>query len=103
MRRPAQTYRASLADVGAQREVKAGAVACYAHEEETGPFEGVGHLEPSCVEGTETETLQQCRHLRLRLGAVAREERIQRRIPAPRRPPRGACGRPRPSCPASLR
>ena len=32
-----------------------------AHQEDAGPFEGVGHLEPSCVEGPHVQALQERR------------------------------------------
>ena len=48
-----------------------------AHQEDAGPFEGVGHLEPSCVEGPHVQALQKRRDACLRLGAVAGEERVQ--------------------------
>lgn len=39
------------ADFGAQGGVEASAVACQAHQNDAGPFEGVGRLGHSCVEG----------------------------------------------------
>src|SRR5438067_11807222 len=75
--RPAQAWRGPSVDVGAQGDVEAGAVACQTHQEDAGPFEGVGHLEPSCVEGPHVQALQKRRDTCLRLGAVAGEEHVQ--------------------------
>ena len=65
---------------GSQGDVEAGAVACHAHQEDAGPFEDVGHLEPSCVEGPHVQALQKRRDGCLRLSAVAGEEHVHRLV-----------------------
>jgi hypothetical protein len=61
-------------DFGAQGDVEAGAVACNAYQEHAGPFKGMGHLEPPCVERPHVHALQKRRNTGFRLGAVAGEE-----------------------------
>ena len=69
--------RGSSERPGAEGDVEAGAVARHADQEDAGPFEGVGHLEPSCVEGPHVQALQERGDTRLRLDVVAGEEHVE--------------------------
>ena len=77
---PAQTQRRSSADFGAKGEVEAGAVARQPHQQDAGPFKDRGHPESARVERPQADAPQKRGDLRLRLGAVAGEERVERLV-----------------------